>query len=184
VVPASQTSARSGSPDYSDATRDDQLGGEALHHIVPLIAREASQRGDPSIWPGSRGSNVQDFTFNPQSVTGPSRIWPIKFTASPDDAAGKRQAALDQKAHSDRSSVPTACRQAKKEGVLGSLVIKVEGLRIELTGKCFDLLLINDVGSARKALPDVEVIEIEPIVVAEFLHGECLSSTRGRFEGR
>ena len=30
-------------------------------------------------------------------------------------------------------------------------------LRIELTGKCFDLLLINDVGSARKALPDVEI---------------------------
>jgi hypothetical protein len=26
----------------------------------------------------------------------------------------------------------------------------------------------NDVGSARKALPDVEVIEIEPTVVAEF----------------
>jgi len=52
----------------------------------------------------------------------------------------------------------------------------VEGLRIELTGKCFDLLLINDVGSARKALPDVEIIEIEPIVVAEFLHGQFLSS--------
>ena len=32
---------------------------------------------------------------------------------------------------------------------LGRLVIEVEGLRIELTGKCFDLLLIDDVGSAR-----------------------------------
>jgi len=37
----------------------------------------------------------------------------------------------------------------------------VKRLRIELTGKCFDLLLINDVGSARKALADVEIIEIE-----------------------
>src|SRR4029077_14282254 len=61
-------------------------------------------------------------------------------------------------------------------------VIEVEGLRIELTGKFFDLLLINDVGSARKALPDVEVIEIEPIVDAEFLHGQCFLSTRGCFE--
>jgi hypothetical protein len=63
--------------------------------------------------------------------------------------------------------VPTACRQARKQDAFGSPVIKVEGLRIELTGKCFDLLLINDVGSARKALPDVEIIEI-PTVVAEF----------------
>jgi hypothetical protein len=35
----------------------------------------------------------------------------------------------------------------------------VEGLRIELTGKCFYLLLIDDVGPARKALPDLEIIE-------------------------
>jgi hypothetical protein len=32
---------------------------------------------------------------------------------------------------------------------LGRLIIEVEGLRIELTGKRFDLLLIDDVGSAR-----------------------------------
>jgi hypothetical protein len=44
----------------------------------------------------------------------------------------------------------------------------VEGLRIELTGKCFDLLLIDDVGSARKPLPDLEIIEIEPVIVSEF----------------
>ena len=45
-------------------------------------------------------------------------------------------------------------------------------MRIELTGKSFDLLLIDDVDSARKALPDLEIIEIEP-VVSEFLHGLC-----------
>ena len=76
----------------------------------------------------------------------------------------------------DRSRVPTACRQARKQCVLGRLVVEVEGLRIELTGESFDLLLINDMGSARKALTDVEIVEIEPIVVAEFLHGQFLSS--------
>jgi len=50
----------------------------------------------------------------------------------------------------------------------------VEGLRIELTGKSFDLLLIDDMGSARKALPDLETIEIEPVIVSEFPHGLCL----------
>jgi hypothetical protein len=73
------------------------------------------------------------------------------------------------------ASVPTACHQARKQGPLSSLVIKVERLRIELTGKSFDLILIDDVGSAHEALPDLEVIEIEPIV-AEFLHGRCLRS--------
>jgi hypothetical protein len=58
-VPASWTFARSGSPD-SGATRNDQLGRQALHHLVSLIARQASHSGDTSIWPGSRGSNVQD----------------------------------------------------------------------------------------------------------------------------
>jgi hypothetical protein len=36
-----------------DATWDNQLGRQALHHLVSLIARQASHHGDPSIWPGS-----------------------------------------------------------------------------------------------------------------------------------
>ena len=50
------------------------------------------------------------------------------------------------------------------------------GLRIELTGKCFYLLLIDDVGPARKALPDLEIIEINPVIFSEYLHGRCLRS--------
>jgi hypothetical protein len=40
----------------------------------------------------------------------------------------------------------------------------------------FDLLLIDDIGSARKALTDLEIIEIEPVIVSEYLHGRCLRS--------
>ena len=94
-MPPSWTSARSGSPD-SDATRDNQLGRQALHHLVSLIARQNSHHGDPSIWPRSRGPDVQDFTFNLQTVTRPDWIWPIKLTASPDNAAGEPHATLDQ----------------------------------------------------------------------------------------
>src|SRR5580704_13174748 len=112
AVPVSWTSATCSSPD-SGATRDDQLGRQALHHLVSLIARQASHSGDPSIWPGSRGSNVQDFAFNLETVTRPGWIWPFKFTASPDDTAGEQHAALDQEAHGDCSRVPTACRQAR-----------------------------------------------------------------------
>jgi hypothetical protein len=105
-----------------------------------------------------------------QDVTGPGRISPIKLAASPDDTASERHTTFNKKAHSDRSRVPAARRQARKKGAFGSLIIKVEGLRIELTGKCFDLLLINSVGSARKALPNLEIIEIELIAAAVFRH--------------
>jgi hypothetical protein len=161
---------RSSSLRYSHAARNDQLGREALHHLVSLIARQASHRHDPSVWFGSRRSNVQNLTFNLQDVTGPGRIWPIKLAASPDDTASERQAVFNQKAHGDCSRVPAARSQAGKKGAFGSLIVKVEGLRIELTGKCFDLLLVNSVGSTREALPDVEIIEIEWATVAEFHH--------------
>jgi hypothetical protein len=46
----------------------------------------------------------------------------------------------------------------------------VEGLRIELPGKCFDLLLVDNVGSAYKALPDLKIIEVEPVAIVEFRH--------------
>src|SRR5262249_39771204 len=98
------------------------------------------------------------------------------FPASPDSAAGKRQAPLGQETHRHRSRVPTACHQSRKQAALSRLFVKVERLRIELTRKSFDLLLIDDVGSAREALPDSEIIEIEPIVVAGYLHGRCLRS--------
>jgi hypothetical protein len=152
-------------------TRDDQLGRQALNHLVLLIARQASHCDDPSIWFGSRGPNVQNFSFNLQHVTGAGWIRPIKLAASPNDTASQRQAAFNQKAHGDRSSVPSARRQAQKTGVFGSLIIKVERLRVELTSKCFNLLFINNVGSARKALSNLEIIEIEPIAAAEFRHG-------------
>jgi hypothetical protein len=163
---------------YSDAARNDQLGRQALHHLVSLIARQASHRGDPPVWSGSRGSNVQDFTFNLQGVTGPGRIWPLKFAASSDDSTSERHTTFNQKAHGDRSSVPPACCQARKKGVFGSLIIKVEGLRVELTSKCFDLLLIDNVGSARKTLPDLEIIEIELIAAAVFRHDRSLQPNR------
>jgi hypothetical protein len=97
---------------HLNATTDDQLGRQALHYLVSLIARQASHSRDSTIWSGLRRSNLQDFTFNLQSVAGAGWIRPIKLAASPDDTASERQATFNQKAHSDRSSVPAARRQA------------------------------------------------------------------------
>ena len=59
--------------------------------------------------------------------TGAGWIWPIKLTASPDDTASDRHAALDQEAHGDRSRVPTACRQARKQGALATSLSRWKG---------------------------------------------------------
>jgi hypothetical protein len=77
--------------------------------------------GDPSIWPGSRGPDFQDFTFNLQSLTGPDRIWPFKLAASPHDATGERHAAFDQEAHGDRSWPPSV------DSVANRIIISSEG---------------------------------------------------------
>src|SRR5437867_4334077 len=74
---------------HLNATSDDQLGRQALHHLVSLIARQASHSRDATIWSGSRRPNLQVFTC-------------------PDDTASERQATFNQKAHRDRSSVPAA----------------------------------------------------------------------------
>jgi hypothetical protein len=44
-------------------------------------------------------------------------------------------------------------------------IIEVKGLRVELTGKRLDLLLVQHVGAAGKPLPDVEIVEIKAIIV-------------------
>ena len=123
---ASRTSATCSPPD-SDATRDNQLGRQALHHLVSLIASQASHHGDPSNWPGSRGPDVQDFTFNLQTVTGPGWIWPFKFTASPDDAAGARSGRqLTKELLPTASKITSKALQAGYE-VLAAIINDVAG---------------------------------------------------------
>jgi hypothetical protein len=41
----------------------------------------------------------------------------------------------------------------------------VKGLRVDLTGKRLDLLLVQRVGAAGKPLPDVEIAETKAIIV-------------------
>jgi hypothetical protein len=64
--------------------------------------------------------------------------------------------------------VPPARHQAGEQAVLGRVIIKVKGLRIELACKRLDLCRVYDVCFAGEALPHVEVIEIKRIV-ATFL---------------
>jgi hypothetical protein len=68
----------------------------------------------------------------------------------------------------------------KPEAVLGSVIVEVKGLRIELACKRLDLYRVHDVCFAGEALPHLEVIEIERIAatyLTRYRHDPLLQST-------
>lgn len=62
--------------------------------------------------------------------------------------------------------MPPARHQAGEQAVLGSVIVEVKGLRIELACKRLDLCRVHDVCFAGEALPHLEVIEIKRIVAS------------------
>ena len=60
---------------------------------------------------------------------------------------------------------PLAARPPNRRGLCRG-VVEVEGLRIELSGKRLDLRFIDGVRGAGEAPADLEVLEIEPMIVA------------------
>jgi hypothetical protein len=70
--------------------------------------------------------------------------------------------------------------QAGEQAVIGSVIVEVKGLRIELACKRLDLCRVHDVCFAGEALPHLEVIEIERIVatyLTRYRHDPPLQST-------
>src|SRR5208282_6736778 len=72
-----------------------------------------------------------------------------------------RCSAVDKQSHSNRRSMPAACRQTTEQRGLRSLVIKMKRLRIELGSECLDLLLIDSMRSAHKSLSHVKVLQVK-----------------------
>src|SRR5262249_45799619 len=103
----------------------------------------------------------EDFAFDLKRVPRPRWLWPGELAAGADDTVGKRQTALDQKAHGDRRGMPAARHQAREQRVLGGVRIKMEGLRIELAGERCDLRGIDAMGSADEALSGFEIFEVK-----------------------
>src|SRR5262245_65174 len=60
--------------------------------------------------------------------------------------------------------MPATGREAAEQRALRGRVIEVEGLRVELRGKSFDLRRVDGVRAAAEALPDMKILEVEPIL--------------------
>lgn len=67
-------------------TRNNQFGGEFLHHLIPLITGQAAHSGRPPIGPRPRRRDLHHFAFDPQRVTWPCRLRPGEFAAGTNDS--------------------------------------------------------------------------------------------------
>src|ERR1700760_1336601 len=92
----------------------------------------------------------------------------------------KRQTAIDEKPHCDRSRVPAACRQSLEYAGLSSAFVEMERLRVELRGERFYLSFFNYVSAGRKSLADLQIVQIDFCVVHMllmlFIHHVTLTS--------
>jgi hypothetical protein len=61
-------------------------------------------------------------------------------------------------------SPPSTRSQTFKQGAFSELFLQMEWLRIELASKSFDLVGVDKVRSADKALADMQIVEIEALV--------------------
>jgi hypothetical protein len=52
----------------SDATRNDRLACQALHEFILLIARQASDDGEPAVRSKPGWRDLQRFAFNPRRL--------------------------------------------------------------------------------------------------------------------
>jgi hypothetical protein len=99
-----------------------------------------------------------------QGIAWSRWLGPAYFAPGANDAARKRQAGLDQKAHSDRGRVPATRDKFSEKRALGRLLIEVKRLRIELTRKCLYLGRVDDMRSAYEALTHNQIVEMELFV--------------------
>jgi hypothetical protein len=68
---------------------------------------------------------------------------PCELSTGADNSAGRSHITLNEQPHGERRRMPTAGRQAMKEGSARRFFIKMEGLRVELSSKRFDPISIN-----------------------------------------
>src|SRR5689334_16209390 len=137
-------------------TRHDELGDQHLHDLAVLSERFAADSCYAAVWVRAGRPQLQDFALDMQGRAGPRRRWPAEFSAGPDNPTPNRHAFYYQP-HRNGRRVPDARRQPLEQRSLGSLGVEMKRLGVELPRECFDLLFVDPVRAAEKALSDAEI---------------------------
>src|SRR6185437_16917695 len=134
-----------------------------MYRFAMLVQRGAAHFDDSLIWLGARRHDFQDLAFHVQRVTRARRLGPRQITAQADDAVAKRQATINQKAHRDRSGVPSTGGKAAKYAGLCCCVVQVERLRVKLSGELFDLCFVHVMSTRDEPLAYTHIFEIKAV---------------------
>src|SRR6266849_6435106 len=146
--------------------RNKQLDRRGLYDFAALVAGFAPHRDRSAVRPRARRHDFHDLAFDVEHIPGPRCRRPGDFSPEANDAASDREAAVDLKAHGDCRSVPSARRESMEQGCLRGLVIGVKRLRVEFSGECRDLFLVERMGAAREAPSEVKFVQIETLARA------------------
>src|SRR5262249_31656585 len=138
-----------------------ELDRQGLHSFSALIARLAAHCDHPTVGSRARGTDFQDLALDMQDVPRPRGTRPVNLSAGPDNPADDRYPGLALQPHGDRRRMPAARHQAAEQSVLSRLTIEMEGLRVELVRKRFDLRFVNRMRSAGESLSGMKVFEIK-----------------------
>src|SRR5262245_11015059 len=143
------------------AARHHEVGDEDLHGFTVLIERRRPHLEQPLVWTRLRRPHLEHFTLDAQLIPRTHGPWPAALlNAGTDNAASRREIALDQQPHGDRSSVPPTGGQSAKYGVACRRLVEVEGLRIECSGKGLDLLCVDPQPPGAERLPHGKIFKI------------------------
>src|SRR6266446_5073411 len=134
---------------------------EDLHGVAVLIQRRRSHLEQPLVWTRLRRPHLEHFALDAQRIPRTHGPWPAALlNAGTNNAARRREIALDQEPHGDRGGVPPAGGQSAEDGVTRRCLIEMEGLWIEGGGKSGDLLRIDPQPPGAERLPHGKIFEI------------------------
>ena len=134
-----------------------------LNDVAPLVYCLTEKDYCTAIGSRARWRNLDDFAVDMEDIAGAGRCWPAQLCSGPDNAAGKRRAALNIETHRDCSGMPATRCQALEQRAFRGFLVRVKGLWVELNRECLDLCFVDCVGCAGKALPDMQIVKIEPV---------------------
>ena len=153
--------------------RDNKLGLLNLNDVAALVYRPAEKNYRAAIGSRARWRDFNDFALNMEYVSGTGRCRPAQLSPGADEAACEWRTTLDIQTHRDRGGVPTARCQALEERALSGMLVRMKGLRIELTSECLDLRFVKPVRPAGKALSDMKIVKIQLRLARCWLQPRC-----------
>src|SRR5262249_12816307 len=112
-----------------------------------LIEHRAAHGHDALLRLRTRRRDVNNFTFDVQSIAWPRGLGPGDFSAQAYNAVREWQTAGSQEPHGNGGGVPAAGRQPSKNARLRCRFVEMEWLGVERGGELFNIRRFHQIAS-------------------------------------